>query len=404
MGVQHLFRRWVAFNAVGAAGIGLQLGALALLLHVAHLHYLAATALAVEAAVLHNFYWHQRWTWRDRPAASWRESAQRLGRFHLLNGAISLAGNLAIVTLLAGLLDVDPIVASTAAIAVCSLLNFSASEALVFRAGVPVIAGLMLMSAPAAAWAGQGAPALRAWDAYAREIESRYLAAPVSGGAFFAQDLPGRPAWREAAARGEVTTARIDPPAAADGRIHHWAGAIFVPGTSVAQVLERLIAQAGQEARFYEDVVESRLLSRDGDRLRVFMKLRRTTVLTATFNTEHAVDYRRLGPHRASSRSVATRIAELADAGTPGEHERRPGDDRGFLWKLHAYWRFEAADGGVFVECESLSLSRGVPALLRPVANPIIDRVARESLEKTLLGLRGFLRGGATAVRASERS
>jgi hypothetical protein len=56
MGVQHLFRRWVAFNAVGAAGIGLQLGALALLLHVAHLHYLAATALAVEAAVLHNFY------------------------------------------------------------------------------------------------------------------------------------------------------------------------------------------------------------------------------------------------------------------------------------------------------------------------------------------------------------
>lgn len=239
--------------------------ALALLIRVAHLHYLAATALAVEAAVLHNFYWHQRWTWRDRPAASWRESAHRLGRFHLLNGAISLAGNLAIVTLLAGLLDIDPVVASTVAIAVCSLLNFSASEALVFKAGVPVIAGLMLMSAPAAAWAGQGAPALRAWDAYAREIESRYLAAPVSGGAFFAHDLPGRPAWREAAARGEVTTARIDPPAAGDGRIHHWAGAIFVPGTSVAQVLERLFAQAGQEARFYEDVVESRLLSRDGD-------------------------------------------------------------------------------------------------------------------------------------------
>lgn len=387
-----IVRRWAAFNAVGAAGLALQVSALALLVHAAHVHYLAATIIAVEAAVLHNFYWHQRWTWQDRPAASWRDNAARLGRFQLLTGTISMAGNIAVMSLLTGVLELNPVVANLIAITACSLINFGASESLVFRTGVPLVAGVMLLGVPSAASAGPDAATLEAWNAYARTIDTRYAAPPANGGAFFAQDLPGHPGgWREAVRRGELTTVRIDTPSAADGRIHHWAGAMFVPGASVAQVIDRLIAQAGGESRFYEDVVDSRLLARDGDRLRVFMKLRRTTVLTATFNTEHAVEYRRMGPRRGSSRSVATRIAELADVGTPQEHERRPEDDRGFLWKLNAYWRFEAADGGVLVECESLSLSRGVPALLRPVANPIITRVARESLERTLLGLKTFL-------------
>jgi hypothetical protein len=163
---------------------------------------------------------------------------------------------------------------------------------------------------------------------------------------------------------------------------------VYIPKATVAQVVERLKANAGREAALYEDVVDSRLLARDGDRLRVFMRLRRTTVLTATFDTEHEVEYRRIGPARASSRSVAVRIAELAEAGTPRERERGASEDRGFLWRLNAYWRFEQDGDGVIVECESVSLSRSVPALLRPVAGPIITRVARESLERTLRELR----------------
>jgi hypothetical protein len=219
-----------------------------------------------------------------------------------------------------------------------------------------------------------------------------HATAAVSGAAFFAQDLQEQPdQWRAAVKRGEVTTTQFDAADVPDGRIHHWAGAMFLPGTTVTQVVDRLLEQAGRESKFYEDVIDSRLIARDGERVRVYMKLRRTTIITATFNTEHTVEYRRLGPNRASSRSVATKIAELAEAGTPQEHERLPQDDRGFLWKLNAYWRFEASDGGVIVECESLSLSRNVPALLRPVAGPLIDRVARESLEKTLRGLKAFL-------------
>ena len=138
-------------------------------------------------------------------------------------------------------------------------------------------------------------------------------------------------------------------------------------------------------------MVASKLIGRDGDRLRVFLKLRRTSIITVTYNTEHTVEYRRIDAAHASARSVATRIAELADPGTPREREKLEKDDNGFLWRLNAYWRYEAWNGGVLVECESVSLSRPVPLLLRPMAGPIVDRIARESLEGTLRSLRAML-------------
>jgi hypothetical protein len=117
---------------------------------------------------------------------------------------------------------------------------------------------------------------------------------------------------------------------------------------------------------------------------------RDATVMTVTYNTEHAVEYRRLGS-RAASRSVSTKVAELADAGTPKEREKRAGDDHGFLWRLNAYWRFEPLGDGVLIECESVSLSRSVPPIARFVVGPIANRIARESLERTMRSLRRFV-------------
>ena len=126
-------RRWFVFNAVGVAGFGVQLGLLALLLH-AGVSYLAATALAVEAAVLHNFAWHERWTWRDRPASG-KSRAVRLWRFHLLNGVVSIAGNLAIMAVLVGSLHVPPLAANAVAVLVCAIVNYVAGDRLVFVGG-----------------------------------------------------------------------------------------------------------------------------------------------------------------------------------------------------------------------------------------------------------------------------
>jgi hypothetical protein len=194
---------------------------------------------------------------------------------------------------------------------------------------------------------------------------------------------------------------KVDPPSLADAKIHHWVGAVFLPGITLDRLLATLKEGAGHESRFYEDVIQSRLLARDGDRLAVFMKLRRASIVTVTYNTEHQVDYTRLTPTRAIARSVATRIAELENAGTATEREKAAGEDSGFLWKLNAYWRYEEVSGGVIVECESVSLSRPVPLLVRPVANPIVDRIARESLARTLATLRTVV---TSAGPASPRS
>jgi len=92
-------------------------------------------------------------------------------------------------------------------------------------------------------------------------------------------------------------------------------------------------------------------------------------------------------------RLVVMHHGEELAAGTPREREKAPGDDNGFLWRLNAYWRYEQMGSGVMVEVESLTLSRNVPFLLAPIAKPIISRIARETLERTLSSVRGRFAG-----------
>jgi putative flippase GtrA len=146
--------RWGKFNLVGAVGIGVQLAALFLLKTGLHLQYLAATAMAVEAAVLHNFVWHERFTWADRTERTIKQEQKahslrrdcggsrvrfypgffrRLWRFHLANGAVSILGNLAMMKILVGSAHMNCLMANAIAIAVCSLANFWLSDQWVFE-------------------------------------------------------------------------------------------------------------------------------------------------------------------------------------------------------------------------------------------------------------------------------
>ena len=126
-------RRFGRFSAVGMAGAGVQM--LVFGLAARRMPAAAAAALAVELAVLHNFLWHQRFTWRDRPAAGLRERAARLWRFHAANGILSVAGNAAVVWLLAQQLGLPALAAQGAAIAICAPLNFWAADRWVYRCG-----------------------------------------------------------------------------------------------------------------------------------------------------------------------------------------------------------------------------------------------------------------------------
>jgi putative flippase GtrA len=122
------FVRWMKFNAVGAVGIGVQLAVLTALKSGVGLNYLLATALAVEAAVLHNFYWHERFTWADRPA---KDRLHCLLKFNLTTGLFSIVGNVVFTKLLvrAGL---TYLTANAISIALCSLINFALNDRLVF--------------------------------------------------------------------------------------------------------------------------------------------------------------------------------------------------------------------------------------------------------------------------------
>lgn len=125
--------RWFKFNFVGAIGIVVQLGTFAALKGMLGAHYMIATALAVETAVLHNFVWHECFTWKDLPRGASRDVAWRLVKFHAGNGIVSILGNLAFMRILVGGLHLNPFFSNLLSIAACALLNFAISERLVFR-------------------------------------------------------------------------------------------------------------------------------------------------------------------------------------------------------------------------------------------------------------------------------
>lgn len=127
-----LGRRWLVFNAVGLIGVGVQLAALALFAKVLEWHYLVATAAAVETAVLHNFVWHEAWTWRDRRGEA-GSRAGRLARFHLGNGLVSIGANMALMRVFTGGLGIPLMWANLISIGIVALLNFAVSEWWVFR-------------------------------------------------------------------------------------------------------------------------------------------------------------------------------------------------------------------------------------------------------------------------------
>jgi hypothetical protein len=166
--------------------------------------------------------------------------------------------------------------------------------------------------------------------------------------------------------------------------IHHWVGTVFIPHTSLEQALKVMQDYDRQAAIYAPEMMESKLLSHAGDDFRVFMRFRRTKVVTVVLDTEHDVHYQRLDATHEISRSTSTRVQEVANAGSPKEHDLPPDNDHGYLWRINSYWRFLERDGGVYVQCESISLTRDIPTGLGWLIGPYVESVPRESLAFTL--------------------
>ena len=231
-----------------------------------------------------------------------------------------------------------------------------------------------------------------AWDLYVAATEQRIASELESGEHFLVLDFREEAArLRREALAGRLVIERLRTLDGRDerfdvpkGAIHHWVGLILVPDAALDDVLDGLQYDVPPH-EMQEDVLDSRVLARDGDSLQVYLKVKReVAVVSAQYNTEHAVEYVRPGGGRAWSRSEALRIAELEDAGSPNEREKPVGNDRGFLWRMNLYWRYVQVDGGVLVECEALTLSRSIPFLMRWFVGPIVNRESRSAIADTL--------------------
>jgi hypothetical protein len=170
-----------------------------------------------------------------------------------------------------------------------------------------------------------------------------------------------------------------------DGLIHHWAGAAFLPGSTVPRVLA-LVQDYERHKQYYRpDVVDAHILSHHGDDFKVSMRLlKKKSLVTVVLDTDHEIRYHRLSDTRWWSRSRTTRIVEVENAGSRSERRLPPDTGHGYLWRLNTYWTFQERDGGTYVECEAISLTRDIPRALRLLIAPIVRDLPVESLTNTL--------------------
>jgi putative flippase GtrA len=390
--------RLLRFSVAGLVGFLVQVAAIALLVSFTPLHYVVATIVAVEVAILINFAWHERWTWRDRPATNERERWVRLARFNAMTGLTSIAGSVIVTLMLVELLSLSPIVANVISVIALGGLNFAGANTLVFRAAAAVVMLSIASSSFASDEAKLQPKTAQGFAKYVAAVEARRAREIAAHEPFLEfERYPAAQQARVMAAlkRGEVYVERgrvSRDQAAAEisidgGLINHWRGTVFVPNVKLDHLL-KVLQEPQADKHKQEDVLSSRVVSRNGDSQKVFLRLRRTKFVTVVYDTEYDVDYKRLAPDRALSNSISTRIVEIENPGTPRERALPEGDDHGYMWRLNSYWRYKQVDGGVLVEIESLTLSRDLPAIVGPLIRPIVNSTARESMTRTLSSVR----------------
>ena len=338
--------------------------------------------MAIELTILHNFSWHVRWTWADRPASRLGLPG-RLARFHLTNGVVSLAGSVAVMAGLVEIGQINYLAANVISVAVCGLANFALSDRVVFAPAV-CVAMLSLVAAVPADAADLHPDAATAFDRYARLTEAR-LDKEKDGTLPFLwiDQLPDERRLEAQATlrRGEIVVSRLQTRDGAgavrfhDAMCHHWVGTVLVPGARLDDVVALMQGYDRYQDVYRPAVRRSKTLSQNGAPSRSSLQLFMKKVISVVLNTESDVHYVPVSPKRMQVRSSSTRIAEVADADTPQPREQPVGHDSGFLWRFNNYCALEERAEGTLVQCESISLSRDIPFGLRWLVGPFVTDV-----------------------------
>ncbi len=251
---------------------------------------------------------------------------------------------------------------------------------------LPVICGLLIFATPVRL-IGQPAPAaVAAFDSYIDTVEARLSEQHKSPTGF----LPPTASTR--LRRGELIVEQLTPSTGAvlpGALLHHWRGTAFAAGAKAAD-FERLLKDFNAYPQdFSPEVLQARVLTQDGDRLQAWMRVRQRHVITVVMDTTYDITFGRLDAQQGYSISRSTRISEMGSNG----RALNSSEEHGFLWRLNTYWSYEERDGGLYIQIESVSLTRSIPAGLRWAVGPFVESVPRESLEFTLRSACDALRG-----------
>jgi hypothetical protein len=232
-----------------------------------------------------------------------------------------------------------------------------------------------------------------AFDRYVVATEARFANELRPGGTFLYIDGMNPDAKRQAyeqLKQGEILVEKLETKAPGvsadvpDGMVHHWVGLIFIPGATLAKTLP-IVKDYDRRADLYKpDVSASRTLAHNGDDFKMFLRLHQKRFTTVDFNTTYDVHWGSVDANKVYSNSISTRIAEVKDPAKPEGEELPVGAGHGYLWRLNTYWRFEEKDGGVYLQCEALSLTRDIPTGLGWLLKPLVTSIPKQSLNRAL--------------------
>jgi hypothetical protein len=232
-----------------------------------------------------------------------------------------------------------------------------------------------------------------AFDRYVAATEARFARELQPGGPFLYVDAKSADEKRLAydqLKNGEILVEKLETKVSGvssdvpDGMVHHWVGLIFIPGVTLARTLP-IVKDYDRRAELYKpDVSASRTIAHNGDDYKMFLRLHQKKFTTVDFNTTFDVHWGQVDPTKVYSNSISTRIAEVKDPAKPDGEELPVGTGHGYLWRLNTYWRFEEKDGGVYMQCEALSLTRDMPIGLGWLLKPLVTSIPKQSLNRAL--------------------
>ena len=247
---------------------------------------------------------------------------------------------------------------------------------------------LLLLHAPHL-FAEQSLAAVVAFNTYARTLESRLARQHRSPDIFLA--LPGDPATRAQLRSGQLLIEQLTTPTTPGAILHHWRATAFVPNATTADFEHLLQNFNAYPHNFAPQIVSSTVIWHTPTDTLLRLRTRQHHVITVVLDTTYDVTFASLDTDHRYSISRSTRVDEIASPGTPSEHALSPSDEHGFLYRLNSYWSYEQRDGGLYLQIESLSLTRSIPHGLAWAVKPYLESIPRESLVFALTSARNAL-------------